>query len=56
MGLGIGIYCERCGGQLSYDEAPFDEENKVCGKCVKEIKKKQWDEQHPGTIREIEKL
>ncbi len=48
MGLGIGIYCIRCDEQLSYDNMPFDEPNKVCGDCVAEIRKKKWDSENPN--------
>lgn len=46
MGLGIGIECVRCGQQLSYGNMPFDEENKVCGDCVTETRKKKWDSEN----------
>lgn len=47
MGLGIGITCERCGNQLAYEQPqPFDEEKKLCGYCVEELMKKDYDNKH----------
>jgi len=54
MGLGIGIECERCGGQIGYDSMPFETkqggyENDLCGTCINDRKKKEWDNEHPLT-------
>lgn len=49
MGLGIGIYCERCGEQISYHSTPFEtkeqgDKHNLCGDCITERKKKEFDE------------
>lgn len=51
MGLGIGIDCERCGEQLSYNTPGFEEkesgyDHDLCGDCVKERQKKEFDEKY----------
>lgn len=50
MGTGIGIKCERCGEQLDYEysfESKEDGyEHNLCGHCVKDREKKEWDEKH----------
>ncbi len=40
MGLGFGVYCERCGKQLSYDMRGYrtkedGNNHDLCDKCVK---------------------
>lgn len=48
MGLGIGIFCERCGKQLAYEQPHlFDEVNKLCGYCVEERMKAVYDSKFP---------
>ncbi len=51
MGLGIGTKFERCGEQLSYEYMPFKakeagDAHDICGVCLKEIEKKNWDEKN----------
>lgn len=54
MGLGIGIDCVRCGKQLAYEQPEFfDEEHKLCGYCVSDIRKNNWDEKNQDIIKEI---
>lgn len=54
MGLGIGISCVRCEKQLAYEQPePFNEELKLCGYCVSELKKKNWDEKNEDVIKSI---
>lgn len=48
MGLGTGIECVRCGGQLRYDEE-LDEVKKLCGECLVELRKKEYDENQNST-------
>ena len=51
MGMGTGIDCERCGEQISMDIYNFGpyflksegQDYDLCGSCVKEIRKKDWD-------------
>lgn len=43
MGLGFGVYCERCGEQLSYDMDDYETKqlgykNDLCGTCSKIIR------------------
>lgn len=54
MGLGIGIDCVRCGRQLGYEQPDyFNEEEKLCGYCVNEIKKNTWDAENRDIIERI---
>lgn len=50
MGLGTGIYCDRCGNQVSYD-GPYQlkergDEHNLCSNCVRELKKEKWDKEN----------
>jgi len=52
MGLGIGVHCERCGEQISYDSMPFKlkeegAEHDICGDCLKERRENQFDKENP---------
>ena len=43
MGLGMGINCVRCKeNQLKYGDMS-DEEKKLCGRCVVELNKQEYD-------------
>ena len=54
MGMGIGIDCVRCGRQLAYEQPDyFDEDNKLCGYCVRDLKKAKWDQEHSEIIQNI---
>lgn len=53
MGLGIGIYCERCENQIECTQYLVKEggwknnENyNLCKDCLREIERRKWDEEH----------
>ncbi len=53
MGLGIGVNCKICEDQLSYEDNQMDEEKRLCGGCIADIKLAVYLAENPEEAKKV---